>query len=74
MQAQVDANKRIATLAIRKLSLKQAKAGQEEQEAKQSPPEFEQRLFNNRDDDPINPDPRAEAWASKNSWFGQIMQ
>ena len=21
-------------------------------------------------DDPINPDPRAEAWASKNSWFG----
>ncbi len=21
-------------------------------------------------DEPINPDPRAEAWASKNSWFG----
>ena len=21
-------------------------------------------------DDPINPDPRAEAWASKNTWFG----
>ena len=21
-------------------------------------------------DDPINPDPRAEAWAAKNSWFG----
>ena len=21
-------------------------------------------------DDPINPDPKAEAWASKNSWFG----
>ena len=21
-------------------------------------------------DDPINPDPRAEQWASKNSWFG----
>jgi GH15 family glucan-1,4-alpha-glucosidase len=21
-------------------------------------------------DEPINPDPKAEAWASKNSWFG----
>ena len=21
-------------------------------------------------DDPINPDPKAEAWASQNSWFG----
>ena len=21
-------------------------------------------------DDPINPDPKAEAWASKNTWFG----
>ena len=21
-------------------------------------------------DDPINPDPKAEAWAAKNSWFG----
>ena len=21
-------------------------------------------------DDPINPDPRAEAWAAKNTWFG----
>ncbi len=25
---------------------------------------------NQQMDEPINPDPRAEAWASKNSWFG----
>ncbi len=65
-KAQVEANKRIATLAFENAKLEQTKAGREEQQAEkpvltQPPVQMEQ---------PNNPDPRAEAWASKNSWFG----
>ena len=67
--AQVEANKRIATLAFENAKLEQAKAGREEQKFEQpvlsQPPVQTQQM-----EDPINPDPRAEAWASKNSWFG----
>ena len=68
-QAQVEANKRIATLAFENAKLEQTKAGREEQQAEkpvlsQPQPQTQQM------DDPINPDPRAEAWASQNSWFG----
>ena len=67
--AQVEANKRIATLAFENAKLEQAKAGREEQKVEQpvlsQPPVQTQQM-----EDPINPDPRAEAWASKNSWFG----
>jgi len=68
-QAQVEANKRIATLAFENAKLEQAKAGREEQQAEKpvlsQPPVQTQQM-----DEPINPDPRAEAWASQNSWFG----
>jgi hypothetical protein len=68
-QAQVEANKRIATLAFENAKLEQAKAGREEQQAEKpvlsQPPVQTQQM-----DDPINPDPKAEAWASQNSWFG----
>ena len=68
-QAQVEANKRIATLAFENAKLEQAKAGREEQQAEKpvlsQPPVQTQQM-----DDPINPDPKAEAWASNNSWFG----
>ena len=67
--AQVEANKRIATLAFENAKLEQAKAGREEQQAEKpvlsQPPVQTQQM-----DDPINPDPKAEAWASNNSWFG----
>ena len=67
--AQVEANKRIATLAFENAKLEQAKAGREEQKVEQpvlsQPPVQTQQM-----EDPINPDPRAEAWASKNTWFG----
>ena len=67
--AQVEANKRIATLAFENAKLEQAKAGREEQQAEKpvlsQPPVQRQQM-----DDPINPDPKAEAWASQNSWFG----
>ena len=70
-QAQVLANKRIATLAFENAKLEQAKTNQ---------PVAEQKPVTNlnqggavtapQTDDPINMDPKAEAWASKNPWFG----
>ena len=70
-QAQVEANKRIATLAFENAKLDQAKAGREEMQA-EKPVNLSQGGNVNipQKDDPINPDPRAEAWASKNPWFG----
>ncbi len=70
-EAQVEANKRIATLAFENAKLEAAKEGRQEiQEEK--PVQLSQANNVNipATDDPINPDPRAEAWASKNSWFG----
>ena len=69
-QAQVEANKRIATLAFENAKLEQTKAGREEQQARTPVAEPQPVTQAPRMDDPINPDPRAEAWASKNSWFG----
>ena len=70
-QAQVEANKRIATLAFENAKLDQAKQGREEAQA-EKPVNLNQRdeFRQPAVDNPINPDPRAEAWASKNSWFG----
>ena len=70
-KAQVEANKRIATLAFENAKLEQIKQGQEEivEEDKPTTPSQVQ----NAPDitkQPDNPDPRAEAWASKNPWFG----
>ena len=67
--AQVEANKRIATLAFENAKLEQVKEARQQvekpvQSLSQTNVNVPQR------DDPINPDPRAEAWASKNSWFG----
>ena len=68
--AQVEANKRIATLAFENAKLEQTKQGREEQQAEKpvlsEPPVRTQQM-----EDPINPDPRAEDWASRNSWFGR---
>jgi hypothetical protein len=69
-QAQVEANKRIATLAFENAKLEQAKAGREEQQVRTPVAEPQPVTQAPRMDEPINPDPRAEAWASKNSWFG----
>ena len=68
-KAQVEANKKIATLAFENAKLEQAKAGREEQKVEQpvlSQPPVQTRQV----DEPINPDPKAEQWASNNSWFG----
>jgi hypothetical protein len=71
-QAQVEANKRIATLAFENAKLDQAKQGREEKTQAEKPVNLSQSGQINQPamDDPINPDPRAEAWAAKNTWFG----
>ena len=71
-QAQVEANKRIATLAFENAKLDQAKQGREEIQA-ENPVNLNQggEVKQPAMDDPINPDPRAEDWASKNTWFGR---
>ena len=71
-QAQVEANKRIATLAFENAKLETAKEGREEKAQVKQPVRqtFEQNVQTPQMDDPINPDPRAEAWAAKNTWFG----
>ena len=71
-QAQVEANKRIATLAFENAKLEQAKEGREVVQAEKPVQNLSQTNNVNipQRDDPINPDPRAEAWAAKNSWFG----
>jgi hypothetical protein len=70
--AQVEANKRIATLAFENAKLEAAKEGRQTVEAEKPVQNLSQGGDVNipRTDDPINPDPRAEAWAAKNSWFG----
>jgi hypothetical protein len=71
-QAQVLANKRIATLAFENAKLEAAKEGRETKLQEEKPVNLSQGGNVNlpQTDDPINTDPRAEAWASKNTWFG----
>ena len=70
--AQVEANKRIAQLAFENAKLEAAKEGRETTQAEKPVTNLSQGGEVNipQRDDPINPDPRAEAWASKNPWFG----
>jgi len=71
-EAQVEANKRIATLAFENAKLEAAKEGREIKQEEKPVTNLNQGGNVNipQREDPINPDPRAEAWAAKNSWFG----
>jgi hypothetical protein len=71
-KAQVEANKRIAQLAFENAKLDAAKEGREAPTQAEKPVNLSQGGQINQPamDEPINPDPRAEAWASKNTWFG----
>jgi len=71
-KAQVEANKRIATLAFENAKLDAAKEGRQTAQAEKPVQNLSQGGQINQPamDDSINPDPRAEAWASKNPWFG----
>ena len=72
-EAQVAANKRIAQLAFENAKLEAAKEGRETKPQEEKPVQLSQANNVNvpQRDDPINTDPRAEAWASKNPWFGR---
>ena len=72
-EAQVQANKRIAQLAFENAKLEAAKEGREETTQAEKPVNLSQGGNVNQPsmDDSINQDPKAEAWASKNSWFGR---
>ena len=70
-KAQVEANKRIATLAFENAKLSEAKEGRE---VKQAEKPVDQSLKAPQYQEPSNnfsQDPKAEAWASKNAWFGK---
>ena len=73
-EAQVQANKRIATLAFENAKLEAAKEGREAQPTQAEKPVTNLSQGGNvnipQSDDPINMDPKAESWAAKNPWFG----
>ena len=70
-EAQVEANKRIASLAFENAKLEQRKSEPVEEE---SPPQQLSdggRLPQQTPQTLPDPDPKAEEWASRNSWFGK---
>ena len=69
-KAQVEANKRIAQLAFENAKLDAAKEGRETTQVEKPVITSPNNINIPQRDDPINTDPRAEAWAAKNSWFG----
>ena len=71
--AQVQANKRIAQLAFENAKLEAAKEGREVKTQEERPVNLSQggQISQPSMDDSINQDPKAEAWAAKNSWFGR---
>ena len=68
--AQVEANKRIATLAFENAKLEQKK---QEQPVVQQPVPLQNQVNipQQQVQDIPAPDPQAENWASRNTWFGQ---
>ena len=70
-QAQVTANKRIAALALENARLEQQKTTTpDEVPVRASQGGDIDRPIPRRTEPDIPPDPKAEAWAAKNSWFG----
>ena len=67
-EAQVAANKRIATLAFENAKLEQSKSARETEVSKPADVVAPQQP---RTQMPEPSDPKAESWAAKNSWFGQ---
>ena len=65
---QVEAQRRIAQLTIEEERAKMTMA-QKENQKKEQP--VEQKQQPQQQQQPREPDPKAEAWAEKNSWFGQ---
>ena len=69
--AQVEANKRIATLAFENAKLEQKKSEPVEEERPPQQLSDGGRLPQQTPQELPDPDPKAEEWASKNTWFGK---
>jgi hypothetical protein len=72
-KAQTEANKRIAQLAFENAKLEQLKQGREETVKQDEPVKLSDggKLPERTPSELPEADPRAEEWASKNTWFGQ---
>jgi len=70
-EAQVEANKRIASLAFENAKLEQKKSEPVEEERPIQQLSDGGRLPQQTPQELPEPDPQAEAWASRNSWFGK---
>jgi len=70
-EAQVEANKRIATLAFENAKLEQRKSEPVEKERPIQQLSDGGRLPQQTPQELPDPDPKAEDWASKNTWFGK---
>jgi len=66
-KAQVEANKRIATLSFENAKLQQTKDARESMVSKPSEVKAPEQSMTQAEPS----DPAAEAWAAKNTWFGQ---
>ena len=66
--AMFEAQKNLSRLALEEAQVEQAKRRQEQQAAA---PKKEQQQQQPQQQAAPKPDPKAEAWASKNEWFGQ---
>ena len=69
-KAQVEANKKIATLAFDNARLEQSKEIREEAPATPADVREPQQPSSQL---PAS-DPQADAWASRNTWFGQVIE
>jgi len=70
-EAQVEANKRIATLAFENAKLEQKKSEPVEPEQSVQQPSDGGKLPQQTPQELPEPDPKAEEWAAKNTWFGK---
>jgi len=69
IDAQVEAQQKLASLAVEAQRV-QALNQRRTQQPVQQPVQQQQEFVQQEQEAPINPDPRAEAWAEDNSWFG----
>ena len=70
-EAQVEANKKIATLAFENAKLEQRKSEPVEEERPVQQLSDGGRLPQQTPQELPDPDPKAEEWASRNTWFGK---
>jgi|VirMetMinimDraft_7_1064189.scaffolds.fasta_scaffold74445_2 hypothetical protein len=70
-KAQISANKRIAELSFENARIKQAKQSKQQFVAEPTAqPADSGNIVQNSPESRPTPDPKAEAWAAENSWFG----